>query len=64
MVMLPCHVVVFLFAGTVGVLDQQGNVRKVVATGTRIILPEIEGVGKCRIRYPIIPLHAEVRRIL
>ena len=52
----------YLFPGTVGVLDRHGNVRKVVATGTRIIMPEIEGVGKVRIRYPIMPLHSDVCR--
>ena len=52
----------YLFTGTVGVLDRHGVVRKVVATGTRIIMPDIEGVGKVRIRHPIIPLHSDVRR--
>ncbi|XP_052268520.1 uncharacterized protein LOC127869902 [Dreissena polymorpha] len=45
--------------GVVGVLDQEGNVRKVVASGTRIIIPEIEGVGTVRTRYPIMPLHSD-----
>ena len=49
-----------LISGVVGVLDRQGNVRKVVATGTRIIMPEIETVGKVRIRWPIVPLHSDV----
>ena len=43
--------------GVVGVLDQQGKVRRVVASGTRIHLPNIPGVGKIRTRYPISPLH-------
>jgi len=45
--------------GVAGVLDQQGVVRKCAASGTRIIQPDIEGVGKIRIRYPIMPFHAE-----
>ncbi|KAH3866832.1 hypothetical protein DPMN_029955, partial [Dreissena polymorpha] len=45
--------------GVVGVLDPQGNVRKVVASGTRIILPNIEGVGQIRTRYPIMPFHSD-----
>ncbi|XP_052268772.1 uncharacterized protein LOC127870155 [Dreissena polymorpha] len=45
--------------GAAGVLDQQGNVQKVVASGIRIIMPEIEGVGKVRTRYPIMPLHSD-----
>ncbi|XP_069120384.1 uncharacterized protein [Argopecten irradians] len=45
--------------GAVGVLDRQGNVRKVVASGTHITLPEIEGVGKLRMRYPITPVHMD-----
>ncbi|XP_052257663.1 uncharacterized protein LOC127862540 [Dreissena polymorpha] len=45
--------------GSVGVLDLEGNVRKVVASGTRIIIPEIEGVGKVRTRYPIMPFHSD-----
>merc|ERR1719277_1939479 len=43
--------------GTVGVLDPEGNVRRVVASGTRILLPDIPGVGKMRTRYPIAPLY-------
>ncbi|KAJ8317227.1 hypothetical protein KUTeg_005131 [Tegillarca granosa] len=43
----------------VGVLDKHGNVRHVVASGTKIILPEIPGVGKLRMRYQIVPVHGE-----
>jgi len=42
--------------GTVGVLDSEGNLQRAVASGTRIMLPEIPGVGKIRTRYPISPL--------
>ncbi|XP_033732863.1 uncharacterized protein LOC117322199 [Pecten maximus] len=45
--------------GAVGVLDRHGVVRKVVASGTHITLPEIEGIGKLRMRYPIVPVHME-----
>ena len=30
-----------------------------VATGTRIFLPEVPGVGILRQRYPIMPAHSE-----
>lgn len=43
----------------VGVLDKHGHVRTVRSSGTRIFLPEIEGVGKVRLRYPIAPAHYE-----
>ncbi|XP_013417163.1 uncharacterized protein LOC106178501 [Lingula anatina] len=43
----------------VGVLDQKGNVRRVKASGVRITLPNIEGVGSLRQRYPIPPIFAE-----
>ncbi|XP_060067958.1 uncharacterized protein LOC132548153 [Ylistrum balloti] len=45
--------------GAVGVLDKHGVVRKVVASGTRIMLPTIEGIGRMRMRYPITPVHME-----
>ncbi|XP_028411763.1 uncharacterized protein LOC114534508 [Dendronephthya gigantea] len=45
--------------GSVGVLDQDGEVRMVRASGTRIFLPNIPGVGILRTRYPIMPIHAE-----
>ncbi|XP_052820683.1 uncharacterized protein LOC128246493 [Mya arenaria] len=44
---------------SVGVLDPHGVVQKVAASGTHIILPNIEGVGKVRTRYPIMPVHAD-----
>ncbi|XP_045189240.2 uncharacterized protein LOC123546767 [Mercenaria mercenaria] len=44
---------------TVGVLDQHGEVKRVTASGIRIFTPDIPGVGKLRIRYPIAPLHQE-----
>lgn len=40
-------------------LDRQGVVRNVVASGNRIIIPDIPGVGKVRTRYPIMPLHSD-----
>lgn len=40
-------------------LDGQGVVRNVVASGNRIIIPDIPGVGKVRTRYPIMPLHSD-----
>ena len=43
--------------GVVGVLDEEGVVREVAASGTRIFLPDIPGIGKIRLRYPIAPLH-------
>ena len=39
-----------------GVLDGEGNVVDAVAAGTPIFTPEIEGVGKVRLRYPIVNL--------
>ncbi|XP_041361296.1 uncharacterized protein LOC121377385 [Gigantopelta aegis] len=45
--------------GQVGVLDPQGNVRKVVASGHRIFFPSITGLGVIRQRYPIMPVHGE-----
>ena len=35
------------------------KVRKVAATGLRIFLPHIPGVGSIRQRYPIMPAHFE-----
>ena len=35
------------------------KVRKMVAAGTRIFMPEIPGVGIIRQRYPIMPAHFE-----
>ncbi|KAI0216103.1 hypothetical protein LSAT2_031841 [Lamellibrachia satsuma] len=45
--------------GSAGVLDQAGQLRTVKASGTRIFLPYITGVGSMRTRYPIIPVHGE-----
>ena len=45
--------------GVVGVLDPDGQVRSVVASGVRIFLPEIKGLGVLRTRYPIMPVYAE-----
>jgi hypothetical protein len=39
--------------GTVGVLNRDGEVVRVVASGTRIFLPEIGNLGILRTRYPI-----------
>ncbi|CAG5124556.1 unnamed protein product, partial [Candidula unifasciata] len=41
------------------VLAKDGRPKKVAASGTRIILQNIEGVGKIRLRYPIAPVHGE-----
>jgi len=40
-----------------GILDPQGKVRQVVTSGFKIMLDEIHGVGKMRVRYPIMPIH-------
>ncbi|XP_059157537.1 uncharacterized protein LOC131941931 [Physella acuta] len=45
--------------GSVGVLDQEGVVRKVSASGVRIFLPKIQGIGSLRTRYPVAPVHGE-----
>ncbi|KAK3749076.1 hypothetical protein RRG08_034050 [Elysia crispata] len=45
--------------GRVGVLDQNGQMVITVASGTRILLPEMQGVGAVRLRYPVFPLHVE-----
>ena len=41
------------------VLNKDNEAKQVVASGIRIHLPKIEGTGKLRIRYPIMPLHYE-----
>ena len=41
------------------VLDAGDNVRQVRASGHRIFLPEIPGVGVLRQRYPIMPIYGE-----
>jgi len=45
--------------GVVGVLDPKGKVRRVLASGVYIFLPNIPGVGRLRTRYPINPIHEE-----
>lgn len=44
-------------SGGACLLDSQGNGVTAHASGTRIILPEINGVGVLRQRYPISPIH-------
>ena len=44
---------------SVGVLDKNGTVRVTRASGIRIFLPLINGVGVLRQRYPIMPVHGE-----
>ena len=44
---------------SVGVLDRRGKLRKMKASGTRVFLPNIPGVGTLRTRYPIVPVHGE-----
>ena len=46
-----------------GVLNKAGKVCNVTASGTRILLPEIPGVGRVRTRYPISPLHNDGSQI-
>eukprot|EP00930_Biecheleria_cincta_P092577 TRINITY_DN8254_c0_g1_i2.p1 TRINITY_DN8254_c0_g1~~TRINITY_DN8254_c0_g1_i2.p1 ORF type:complete len:1287 (+),score=163.37 TRINITY_DN8254_c0_g1_i2:100-3960(+) len=41
----------------VGVLDRSGSVKRVMASGTWAMLPEIAGLGRIRLRYPIMPVH-------
>ena len=43
----------------VGVLDGNGEVRSVRASGHRIFIPSIPGVGEIRQRYPVMPIHGE-----
>ncbi|KAK7494996.1 hypothetical protein BaRGS_00013636 [Batillaria attramentaria] len=45
--------------GVAGVLDRQGNLRAVKASGMRITLPNIPDVGVMRTRYPIAPVFSE-----
>ena len=42
-----------------GILDKDGNVRKMSPSGHHIMLPEIDGIGKIRLRYPVVPVHGE-----
>jgi len=44
---------------TVGVLDKKGEVRSVSASGIRIFTPDIEGVGKIRLRWPVAPITSD-----
>ena len=44
---------------SVGVLDPQGKIHRMLASGTRIFIPDIPGVGTVRQRYPIVPLHRD-----
>jgi hypothetical protein len=41
------------------VLDSQGIARRVRASGHRMFIPNIPGVGRVRQRYPIMPVHYE-----
>ena len=41
------------------VLDSQGVARAVKASGYRVLMPDIEGVGVLRQRWPIAPVHGE-----
>ncbi|GFO42572.1 hypothetical protein PoB_006907700 [Plakobranchus ocellatus] len=42
-----------------GVLDRNGTVRQCMASGFRMLTPNIPGVGYVRLRYPIFPVHSE-----
>ena len=44
---------------SVGVLNETGDVCSVMASGVYITLPEIDGVGSVRTRYPVAPVHQE-----
>ena len=46
-------------ASSMGVLNKTGALHLTVATGTRVFLPPILGVGTLRQRYPIMPVHGE-----
>ena len=43
----------------VGVLNSTGDLCRVRASGVRLLLPQIPGVGVLRTRYPIMPIHGE-----
>ncbi|XP_046577080.1 uncharacterized protein LOC124284988 [Haliotis rubra] len=43
----------------VGILDEQGNLHHTAASGTRIVLPNIPGIGRLRMRYHVVPVHGE-----
>ena len=54
------HLSVTIFSsGESCVLDPWGKPQKVVATGTRIFLPEMKGLGRLRTRFPIFPVYGE-----
>ncbi|XP_012936361.1 uncharacterized protein LOC101853453 [Aplysia californica] len=44
---------------SVGVLDQNGDLKVTTGSGFRILLQAIDGVGPVRLRYPIAPVHSE-----
>lgn len=44
---------------SVWMLDKNGNLRNCMASGVYSFMPEIEGVGRVRTRYPIAPVHQE-----
>ncbi|KAK6993436.1 mucin-17 [Biomphalaria glabrata] len=44
---------------SVGVLDRHNTIRNMTASGIRVFLPNITGVGVLRTRFPITPVHAE-----
>ena len=48
----------------VGVLDSDGIVRSTRASGHRIILPSIPGVGQLRQRYQVMPIHGEGQTVM
>uniref|UniRef100_A0A0B7AYD4 Uncharacterized protein n=1 Tax=Arion vulgaris TaxID=1028688 RepID=A0A0B7AYD4_9EUPU len=41
------------------VLTPDGTVKKVSASGTRVVLQDMKGIGQIRLRYPIAPVHDE-----
>lgn len=45
--------------GSAGVLDREGNMHILKASGVRVLLPTIPDVGLMRTRYPIMPAYAE-----
>ena len=42
-----------------GVLDRNGVVHAMRPSGNHIFLPELDGIGKIRLRYPVVPVHGE-----
>lgn len=45
--------------GVMGVLDGDGKMRQVMASGVHVFLPDIVDVGSLRTRYPVMPLYDE-----